>query len=195
MNMGKDLFAYLNSNQQVGDQTPPQYGVPGLSSERLDAIEKELGFPFPPDFRFLFENVSDPGEVLFPWSNFDKSVYKQMIDWVWRGIKFDIEHNDIWLRRWGVRSETLAEAIEVARLDFVTWPPLLPIYGHRFLPARPTLPDNPVFSIKQTDIIYYGANLAEYLVNEFVVYSFYRESKPIRQIEVWSDLAEGREGI
>lgn len=48
------------------------------------------------------------------------------------------------------------------------WPRLIPIYAHRFTPAAPSPSESPVFSVWQTDIIYYGANLLEYLTNELL---------------------------
>jgi hypothetical protein len=81
-------------------------------------------------------------------------------------------------------------AVETARKDFETWPKLLPISGHRYLAAEPCLSGNPVFSIMQTDIIYYGANLAHYLLNEFVDhdYMLHTHAQKIRKIDIWSDL-------
>ena len=50
---------------------------------------------------------------------------------------------------------------------------------------------NPVFSIKQTDIIYYGADLGHYLLNEFVDqdYALHTHAQEIRKIRTWSFLA------
>jgi hypothetical protein len=143
--------------------------------------------------RIYFKNLRDPGGVLFPWSNFDRQKYDDIIRWVLHGIEFDIEKNHFWLERWGERPEVLSAALDRAREDFQTWPKLLPIFAHRFLPAEPCCGGNPVFSIKQTDIIYYGANLAHYLFNEFVDrdYAFHTTAQKIRKIDVWSDFAEG----
>jgi hypothetical protein len=51
---------------------------------------------------------------------------------------------------------------------------------------------NPVFSIMQTDIIYYGADLAHYLLNEFVDqdYVLHTHVQDIQKIRIWSYLAE-----
>jgi len=41
-------------------------------------------------------------------------------------------------------------------------PPLVPIYGNRYISNEPLLAGNPVLSVWQTDIIYYGYDLASY---------------------------------
>lgn len=143
----------MKTIQHVGNRTPPTYGAKGVSASAMASIEDQLGFTPPSDFKFLFENVRDPDGVLFPWSDFKIENYRNSIEKVWSGIAFDIEHNTVWLERWGDKLDTLGDAQEIARRDFQKWPKLLPIYGHRFLPAEPALADNPVFSIVQTDII------------------------------------------
>jgi len=82
--------------------------------------------------------------------------------------------------------------LDIARSDFETWPKLLPIYGHRFLAAEPCRSGNPIFSIVQTDIVYYGANLPHYLLNEFIDrdYALPTHAQKIRKIDIWSDFAE-----
>ncbi|WP_369182162.1 hypothetical protein [Streptomyces sp. Y1] len=46
-------------------------------------------------------------------------------------------------------------------------PPLVPLYGHRFLPAGRGTSGHPVLSIWGTDMISYGGDLAEYIDHEF----------------------------
>ena len=46
-------------------------------------------------------------------------------------------------------------------------PRLIPILSHRYMPDDPPLAGNPVFSVYQTDIIYYGYDLASYFESEF----------------------------
>ncbi|CAN5254350.1 hypothetical protein BH10PSE6_BH10PSE6_34870 [soil metagenome] len=193
--LGPELFERLNADQRVGDRTPVIYGAPGLSSRAFAAIEEQLGFRLPEDFIYLFANLQDPGGVLFSWGNFRKKDYDASIEWVWQGIEFDIRHNS-WLDRWGARPHASAEAIEVAKADFATWPKLLPIYGHRFLAAEPCRVGNPVFSIKQMDIVYYGYDLVQYLMLEFVLegHGAYDHTyfQKIQRVDVWSDFAEDR---
>ena len=72
-------------------------------------------------------------------------------------------------------------------------PKLIPLFGHRFLPDRPREAGNPVFSVYQTDIIYYGTNLANYFANEFhldIGAPRCRPEEPIKRIEFWSAFAE-----
>lgn len=191
-----ELFAYLNANQWVGNSTPPKYGAKGVSSSEMSSIEDQLELTLPPDFKFLFENVSDPDNVLFPWSNFSMDKYGESIARVWSGVAFDIEHNTVWLTLWGDKPTTLEEALEIAQRDYQSWPKLLPISGHRFLPAEPSLPDNPVFSIVQTDIIYYGKNLADYLLQEFCPPPRLQSDCGVaRKIPIWSDFAELTDGF
>jgi hypothetical protein len=190
--LGPELFDRLNIEQHVGNQRPVVYGVPGLSPAQFAAIEDQLSLRLPEDFVYLFGNLQDPGGVLFPWADFKKSEYDDLIEWVWHGIAFDIEH-DVWLDRWGARPKALPEALAVARADFATWPKLLPVCGHRFLAAEPLRTGNPVFSIKQLDIIYYGADLADYLAVEFLRKDHARHprNEGIQRVDVWSDFAEG----
>ena len=44
----------------------------------------------------------------------------------------------------------------------------IPVYVHRRMPDRPHAAGNPVFSVHQTNIIYYGADLRDYLLHEFL---------------------------
>lgn len=192
LTLGPELFAHLNAHQASRAQKPIIFGAAGLSAAAITTIEADLGFQLPPDFAYLLQNIQDPGSLLFPWSNFRKQDYDQSIAAVLSGIEFDIRENGLWLHRWGKRPAELAAAIEIARQDFARWPKLLPIFGHRFLAADPCSAGNPVFSILQTDIIYYGANLAQYLVNEFVDMDWAPQpsAQDIRHIDVWSDFAE-----
>jgi len=192
LELGPELFELLNTKQLTGNQTPVIYGTGGLSDSEIATIENLVGFQLPDDFAYLLANMRDAGGVMFPWSGFKKQDYDDSIGRVLEGIEFDIEHG-FWMDRWGKRPAALPTAIDIARKDFATWPRLLPVSGHRFLAAEPCRVGNPVFSIHQTDIIYYGANLAHYLVNEFVDHDWklHAHDQPIHKIVIWSDFAEG----
>jgi hypothetical protein len=190
--LGPELFEELNARQHVGRRLPVVYGATGLSRRQVADIEAQVGFRLPDDFVFLFCNLQDPGRVLFQWHDFKLEAYEASIDYLWYGIAFDVEHN-VWLDRWGTRPGPLSEALKIAREDFLTWPKLLPISGHRFLAAEPCRSGNPVFSIRQFDIIYYGADLAHYLSHEFLggEHKTHTFDQKIQRVDVWSDIAEG----
>jgi hypothetical protein len=41
------------------------------------------------------------------------------------------------------------------------------LISHRYLPEKSHEPGNPVFSVYQADVIYYGADLIDYFEREF----------------------------
>jgi hypothetical protein len=86
----------------------------------------------------------------------------------------------------------LSSAIEVARRGIAKAPTLIPIFSHRYIPAEPHAVGNPVFSVYQTDIIYYGVDLTNYFTNEFSIPHRHDlpDYKSVRKIRFWSALVE-----
>jgi hypothetical protein len=104
----------------------------------------------------------------FPaWRELDNPKLSESFSWPFEGMCFDIEHNIFWPNEWGERPPDLQLAFEVARGHIARAPVLIPIRGHRYLPATPCIAGNPVFSVYQADIIIYGVDLENYLHNEF----------------------------
>ncbi|MGE3879654.1 MAG: hypothetical protein AB7I19_11370 [Planctomycetota bacterium] len=106
------------------------------------------------------------------------------------GILFDVEHNGFWLEDWGVRPDSLVQAKEVAATFIVAAPRLIPVYSHPMLPSKPNRPGNPVFSVHQTDLIYYGFDLEDYLRHEFRLPGRRPWPDSVRPIKFWSQLVE-----
>ncbi len=46
-------------------------------------------------------------------------------------------------------------------------PQMVPVYSHRYLPAGRGTFGHPVLSMYQTDVIFYGADLVDYVYQEF----------------------------
>jgi hypothetical protein len=46
-------------------------------------------------------------------------------------------------------------------------PKLIPIYGHRYVPTVNGVDNPSIFSVYQTDVIYYGIDLENYFRIEF----------------------------
>ncbi len=106
-------------------------------------------------------------------------------------MKFDIEHNDFWWEAWGKRPPALSEACAIAQAKVEGTPRLIPVYGHRYLPAEPASSGNPVFSVHQTDIIVYGRDLRTYLACDFGPVDWSEAVRGnLRRIRFWSDLVD-----
>ncbi|MFE4456685.1 hypothetical protein ACFROC_04935 [Nocardia tengchongensis] len=58
--------------------------------------------------------------------------------------------------------------MEITRRRLKEAPQLVPAFGHRFLPGIAGQSGHPVLSIVQTDAIYYGPDLSDYLRREFL---------------------------
>ncbi|GAB2674769.1 hypothetical protein [Thalassiella azotivora] len=162
----------------------------GLDTEELDRVEADFGFAFAPDHRDLLAAALPVGERWVDWRRADLSDISARLLWPQEGVLFDVEHNAFWPGSWGDRPAQLGAALERARERVSTWPRLVPVYGHRYLPAAPAPTGSPVFSVYQTDVIYYGNDLVDYLHHEFGRARAVHSTAAIVRIPVWSDLAE-----
>jgi hypothetical protein len=72
-----------------------------------------------------------------------------------------------WHKSWDARPDDGPLALEIARNRLAEVPVMVPIYGHRYLPAGQGTYGHPVLSMWQTDIICYGRDLADYIDREF----------------------------
>ena len=61
----------------------------------------------------------------------------------------------------------MSTALSTARQHLSRAPKMIPVWGHRYLPAGRGTYGHPVLSIWQTDIIMYGTDLAQYIAIEF----------------------------
>jgi hypothetical protein len=166
---------------------------PGLTQLEIRAAEESYGLKFPPDLKEFLMFALPTSRDWPNWRNVDDPGIWQILNWPYEGICFDIEHSAFWPQEWGARPASLTEACAVAKEKVDAAPKLVPILGHRYLPDRPNEADNPVFSVYQTDIIYYGSDLWNYFENEFGHYfktSGHNVTEPLRRIEFWSDLVE-----
>ena len=162
----------------------------GLSDKEITEIENEFRFIFPPDLRQFLQTALPVSNNFIDWHSI-KDI-KQRFTWPFEGILFDISNNHFWYKDWGKKPDSQAEQIQLAESFYGQYPPLIPIYSHRYLPATPYEAGNPVFSVYQTDIICYGNDLFSYFSNEFgIKYDNAVAQQPTpRYIEFWSDLAE-----
>jgi hypothetical protein len=102
-------------------------------------------------------------------------------------VLFDVEHNRMWKRGWGERPKAMPEALLVARERLAEVPTLVPVYSHRYLPAGRGTWGHPVLSVMQTDIIYYGTDLADYIQQESRGYHMDPHWEPAWKVAFWGD--------
>ena len=161
----------------------------GLSATEVQNIESRYRFRFPPDLRDFLMTGLPVSNSFADWRSGSRVSLEAKLSWTYRGICFDIEHNGFWWNDWGVKPDNLRDAFAVAKWFVENAPRLIPIYGHRYISDSPSEAGNPVFSVYQTDIIYYGSNLWEYLDNEFS--NAHQITEPVKRIPFWSEIIEG----
>lgn len=158
---------------------------PGLSDTEVRRAEERYKFRFPPDLRELLQVALPRGPKFPDWRSGSVEEIREWLDLPRRGVLFDVEHNHFWLDAWGPRPGSLAEALQVANDLVLKAPRLIPVYSHRMIPDEPHLPGNPVLSVHQTDIIYYGFDLPDYLRHEFGLPGRKRWPEQVRRIRFW----------
>lgn len=167
----------------------------GLDDDEIAQAEGQHNFKFPPDLRDLLQ-FSLPTSHGFPnWrvplglGDKDGPSIRERMDWPSVGIRFDIERNNFWPESWGARPPDIRDALNVATEEVRHAPRLVPVYSHRYLPSEPIERGNPVFSVYQTDVIYYGNDLPSYFAREFGVSCPSWAAKHPKPIPFWSALA------
>lgn len=178
---------YLETVERVMRDRGFDFAV-GLSEGELRSAEEVLGVSFPPDLRELLKHAAPSGDRFPDWRDPKSAAIAERLAWPADGMCFDIEHNDFWLPQWGDRPGSLEQAKAQARVQVSRAPVLIPVFAHRYLPATPSRAGNPVFSVYQTDIIYYGLDLPSYLEAEFGVPNPFAVPEVPREIELWSKL-------
>ena len=172
--------------------------APPLTTGEIRRIEEEYHFRFPPDLKEFLMFALPISKGFMNWRDATEREVVDSLTWPFGGMCFDIQNNCFWPAEWGDRPSSLEEAFEIARKAVNAAPTLIPIAGHRYIPDRPHEHGNPVFSVYQTDIIYYGSDLFNYLENEFSYYfrgpgENFRYDPEIKAIDFWSKLVEWNE--
>jgi hypothetical protein len=158
----------------------------GYTQSELDTAQRKYGLVFPPDLVDLF--LKRRPVQGWDWRSDDREI-REMLERPYEGLLFDVENSGLWWPEWGIRPEGTAERKAILRKVVDEAPKLIPLLSHRYIPSEPNETGNPIFSIVQSDVIYYGTDLADYFEREFV-----NNQKPlithIKPIRFWSDLVE-----
>jgi hypothetical protein len=162
----------------------------GLNEVEIHQVESRYDFRFPPDL-LAFLRRALPVSPGFPnWRSEDDTELRLALTHPADGIAFDVERNNFWMDEWGSRPTDPHRAISHTREMVAAAPFLVPVYEHRYIPCEPLEDGNPIFSVWQTDIIYYGNDLAGYLHEEFGVPRPPWARNTARPIRVWTRLVE-----
>lgn len=163
-----------------------------LNDDEIARIETILGFEFADDHRAFLSTGLPRGDRWPDWRAADLTALPSLLAWPRTGVLFDVQHNGFWDQRWGVRPADQRAALALAQERLADAPQMVPVYGHRYLPAGRGTHGHPVMSMYQTDIICYGTNLADYISREFgdtrPIANANRQGRPHTTVVFWSDL-------
>lgn len=164
---------------------------PGLAEHEFARIEADFAFAFGPDHRELLSLALPVGERWVDWRGGSHSELEGRLSWPTGGVVFDVHNNGFWPGSWGARPSDPLSAEAVARTRMSQVPKLVPIYGHRYMLAAPAPYASAVLSVMQTDVIYYGDDLVDYVAHEFNVSPLQPAKTRLQHIPFWSDLVLG----
>jgi hypothetical protein len=140
---------------------------PGLTDAEFDLIEQRYGFEFADDHRAFLSAGLPIGPHWPDWRNGDPDDLREKLAWPVEGVLYDVEENDFWDEGWGERPADPGAAVVLARERLAGVPRMVPVYLHRYLPGGHGTSGHPVLSMYQTDIIFYGMDLLDYVYQEF----------------------------
>jgi hypothetical protein len=163
----------------------------GYTYAELDEIQVRWKLRFPPDLLKLLTLRRPLLSAGFDWIRTPRDEIEQILKWPSEGFTFDVLENRLWWPRWESKPRSfLAQARRFEKI-LASAPRPIPLGGHRYIPETPSEPGNPVFSIYQSDVIYYGVDLADWLLREERGWTAGRlidPSHPPKEIPFWSEV-------
>ena len=189
--------AYLLSNGNgrsvevgVGEWIgPPSRDIwtKGYTQAQLDEAQEHFGLKFPPDLVDLYREKR-PVDA-YDWTR-DFAKIREMMANPLEGLWFDVQHNALWLPDWGGKPSDPKDQYAILKSAIDAAPKQIPIISHRYLPEEPHEAGNPVFSVVQSDIIYYGSSIEDYFQREFHGYTSRPYPSEFKRIRFWSMMVE-----
>jgi hypothetical protein len=160
--------------------------APGLTDEEVSAVEEAFHALMPIDLRVLLQTGMPEGDSFTNWRDPEGSAAWSR-NHVEGAFLFDIQQNEYWSDLFGEKPTSIKAAMDRA-LEFIRkWPPLFPIYSHRFMPSEPHETGMPVWSVYQpVDTIIYGVDIIDYFNNEFRL-GLPTTGLPPKAIPLWGD--------
>ncbi|WP_317612043.1 hypothetical protein [Rhodococcus opacus] len=164
----------------------------GLTDSEINSVHARFGVGFASDHLDLLRTALPLGDRWPNWRDGDDAELQRMLDWPIESFVWDVLHQPVpfWPalgptsdRCGRGRVDGSQESRKVARAgaDLRT----------SISPAAPAPPGCPVFSVYQTDLIYYGPDLVEYLRNELKIEALPREEWTFGQrVPYWLQFVE-----
>src|SRR5260370_39742033 len=87
----------------------------GLGKTEIETVHDKYGFIFQPDLREFLADALPVSKGWVDWRNGDETTIKNLLDWPYDGICFDIEHDNFWLDDWGEKPSSLEDCFKVAK--------------------------------------------------------------------------------
>lgn len=189
----------------------------GLSDDEVIQIEQKFNIKFPPDLKVLLQTALpvdvdlDDSELSeeellnfvpsgYGWVNWrlslhsekESKIIQERLDFVLEGILFGVECRDFWWHEWGEKPDDLDKCFETVKEYYQTYPQMIPVFMHCFIPSTPNEMGNPIFSINSTDIVYCGNDLASYLshVCSFELSQEFMTPKKPKYIKFWGNVVD-----
>ncbi|MGA5700148.1 hypothetical protein [Peterkaempfera bronchialis] len=163
--------------------------APGLDEAELAGVERRWGFRFAPEHRTLLSAGLPLGDGWPDWRSGDPDRLAARLAWPVEGVLSEVGPTSFWVPAWGPRPGDDAEAEAAIRLLLAGAPAMVPVFGHRYLPADPEVTGYPVLSMYGVDVIHYGLDLLDYLYREFGVGEPAEDRLPLR-VPFWSDVID-----
>jgi hypothetical protein len=139
----------------------------GLRDSEFAMITARYGFEFAPDHRAFLVGGLPTGAGWPDWRSVDHRTLRDQLAWPVEGMLFDVEHKGYWHPSWGERPTDLLDALAVAGAALVRAPQMVPLRGNRYLPSGVDCAGHPVLAMFRTDVGTAGADLAEWVTQEF----------------------------
>ena len=162
----------------------------GYTHAELDEIQVRWKLRFPPDLLELLTLRRPLLSDEFDWISTPREEIEQMLNWPSEGFTFDVLENGLWWPLWGSKPRSsLAQGRRVEQI-LAGAPQLIPLSAHRYIPESPHERGNPIFSVHQSDVIYYGTDLADWILREKQGWTAGRlidPSQPPKEIQFWSE--------
>ncbi len=148
----------------------------GITPAQLDEAELRYGIHFPKELHAFYEIAMPISEGFVNWiddSAKNQEQIQKRLAFPLRGIltAIEIEPDEIWPLAWGKCPSDPDEAVELAKEYLKNAAPLIPIYGHRYIPYLEISAEPPILSIYGGDFIYYGFSLTQWFQKEFGIHS------------------------